>query len=188
MGNILQLFHEPQGLRLAFRICWGKGAANSGISSLPCRSASEATPGQVVNLRPEGAAHSQNSGQLQGDTPWKTKMIWGKIKLLCELLLPWPLLEGNGTGRVISFNCPLEKWSAVVKISQWVTRHYQLSAENDCTGGLTCPSSQGPDELPAAHRTDGFSFPHVPNFPSKKRIHHGVKANKYSDIQVVSEY
>lgn len=66
---------------------WERVQQESGISSLPCRSASLATPGQVVNLRSEGAAHSQNSGQLQGDTPWKTKMIWGKIKLLSELLL-----------------------------------------------------------------------------------------------------
>lgn len=32
------------------------------------------------------------------------------------------------------FPRPLEKRSAVVKVSQWVTRHYRPSAENDCAG------------------------------------------------------
>lgn len=32
------------------------------------------------------------------------------------------------------FSRPLEKQSAVVKVSQWVTRHYRPSAESDCAG------------------------------------------------------
>lgn len=79
--------------------------------------------------------------------------------------------QWNGESHT-SFNCPLEKWSAVVKISQWVIRHYQLSAENDCAGEVTCPSSQGPDGLLSVHRTGGLSSPHLPNFPFKKRVHH----------------
>lgn len=141
----------------------------------------------MVNLRSEGAAHSQNSGQLLGNTPWNTKMILGKIKLLFELLLPWPLLEGNGMGRGISFNCPLEKWSAVVKILQWVIRHYQLSAENDCTGGSDMPSSQWA-ALCAQNR---WSFlPLIaPIFSLRKEFTTiCVKANKYSDIQMVGAY
>lgn len=104
----------------------------------------------------EGAAHSQNSEQLQDDSPRKIKVILWKIKLLFELLLPWLHLEGTGRGRFTSFICPLEKWSAVVRISQWSIRHYQLSAENDYAGEVTCPSSQGPDGLPS--EWDRWSF------------------------------
>lgn len=132
----------------------------------------------MINLRLEGTVHSQNSGQVQDDCPRKTKVILWKIKLLFELLLPWLLLEGTGRGRFTSFICPLEKWSAVVKISQWVIRHYQLSAEDDWAGEVTC--SQGPDGLPSLNATDGRCLsPISPNFPRKKRIRHCTCEGKH---------
>lgn len=131
----------------------------------------------MVNLRSEGAAHSQNSGQLQDDSPRKTKVIFWKIKLLFELFLPCPLLKGTGSGRFTSFICPLEKWSAVVKISQWVIRHYQLSAENDCAGEVTCPSSWDLMGCPG-NGTDGLPAPTSLIFPLRKEFTTAcVKAN-----------
>ena len=67
----------------------------------------------------------------------------------------------------------------MVKISQWVIRHYQLSAENDCPGEVMCPSSQGPDRRPSVNKQMVFPPP-SPNFASKKRIQYYMCESKHT--------
>lgn len=126
---------------LALPPCLWKGAVGTGFSTflLPKeQDASEGLLGQVIH-RGSGLQTPRIQGCFK-TTPLiiKKNCFVGDRKCCSNCFYANSSEKAVGGGHFSS--CPLEKWSAVVKISQWVLRHYKLSAENDCSLKQPCPN------------------------------------------------